>query len=74
MFRTRREARVVIETWRQHYNAVSAHMSLNYLTPTEFRLPHLHPSMSPNRAVLQEQAVRGSWGRSPLPQGDLRYY
>ncbi len=35
-FRTRREARIVIETWRRHYNAVRPHSSLNYLTPLEF--------------------------------------
>ncbi|PQJ25327.1 hypothetical protein BSZ31_10455 [Limnobacter sp. SAORIC-690] len=26
------EARVIIEDWRQHYNAVRPHSSLNYLT------------------------------------------
>ena len=50
-FRSRREARVVIEAWRQHYNAVRPHNSLNYLTPDEFK--HQYHS-SPNPAVLQE--------------------
>lgn len=50
-FRSRDEARVVIETWRLHYNAVRPHSSLNYLTPLEFKQHH-HPI--PNRAVLQE--------------------
>ena len=36
-FRSRREAKVVIETWRRHYNAVRPHSSLNYRTPNEFR-------------------------------------
>lgn len=40
-FRTRPEARVVIETWRRHYNAVRPHSSLGYMTPTEFRVHHL---------------------------------
>ena len=53
-FRTRREARVVIEAWRQHYNAVRPHMSLNYLTPIEFRSQHQPLSTTPNRAVFQE--------------------
>jgi putative transposase len=53
-FRTRREARVVIEAWRQHYNAVRPHMSLNYLTPIEFRSQHQPLSTIPNRAVFQE--------------------
>ena len=50
-FRSRDEARVVIEAWRRHYNAVRPHSSLNYLTPLEFKQQH-HPI--PNRAVLQE--------------------
>jgi putative transposase len=50
-FRSREEARVVIETWRRHYNAVRPHSSLSYLTPLEFKQHH-HPI--PNRAVLQE--------------------
>ncbi|MCY4747511.1 IS3 family transposase [Pelomonas sp. UHG3] len=36
-FRLRREAKVVIESWRQHYNEVRPHSSLQYLTPTEFK-------------------------------------
>jgi putative transposase len=50
-FRSRAEAKVVIETWRHHYNAVRPHSSLNYLTPIEFKQQH-HPI--PNRAVFQE--------------------
>jgi Resolvase, N terminal domain/Integrase core domain len=33
---SRAEAKVIIETWRQHYNAVRPHSSLGYLTPNEF--------------------------------------
>ena len=36
-FRSRREAKVIIETWRRHYNAVRPHSSLDYLTPIEFK-------------------------------------
>jgi putative transposase len=50
-FRSRAEAKVVIETWRQHYNAVRPHSSLNYLTPHEFKQQH---PVIPNRAVFQE--------------------
>ena len=50
-FRSRAEARVVIETWRRHYNAVRPHSSLEYLTPLEFKQQHLP---SPNRAILQK--------------------
>ena len=35
-FRSRAEAKVVIEAWRQHFNAVRPHSSLGYLTPSEF--------------------------------------
>jgi len=40
-FRSRREARVIIETWRQHYNQVRPHSSLDYRTPVEF-VDNLH--------------------------------
>ena len=36
-FRSREEARVVIETWRRHYNHVRPHSSLKDLTPIEFK-------------------------------------
>jgi putative transposase len=36
-FRSRAEARVVIESWRRHYNAVRPHSSLKDLTPYEFK-------------------------------------
>lgn len=39
-FRSRHEARVVIETWRRHYNEVRPHSSLEYRTPVEFRRHH----------------------------------
>ena len=35
-FRSRAEAKVIIESWRQHYNEVRPHSSLGYLTPNEF--------------------------------------
>jgi putative transposase len=36
-FRNRHEATVLIEHWRQHYNAVRPHSSLGYLTPHEYK-------------------------------------
>ncbi|RTL29899.1 MAG: IS3 family transposase [Burkholderiales bacterium] len=36
-FRSRREAVVLIEAWRNHYNEVRPHSSLQYLTPVEFK-------------------------------------
>jgi putative transposase len=35
-FRSRAEAKVVIETWRRHFNEVRPHSSLGYLTPAAF--------------------------------------
>jgi putative transposase len=48
-FRSRREATVIIETWRRHYNAVRPHSSLNYRTPLEFRQQHefINPAAIP---------------------------
>lgn len=37
-FRSRDEARPLIEAWRKHYNDVRPHSSLGNMTPTEFRL------------------------------------
>ena len=50
-FRSRAEAKVVIEAWRLHLNAIRPHSSLNYLTPLEFKQQH-HPIH--HRAVFQE--------------------
>ena len=37
-FRNRNEAKVVIETWRRHYNEVRPHSSLGQQTPAAFRM------------------------------------
>lgn len=50
-FRSRAEAKVVIEVWRQHYNEVRPHSSLGYLTPNEFKAGC--STTTPERAVLQ---------------------
>lgn len=50
-FRSRREARVVIEACRRHYNTVRPHSSLDYLTPNELKQQY---HSTPNPAVLQE--------------------
>lgn len=43
-FRSREEARVVIEQWRRHYNHVRPHSSLDYQTPVEFKLHYDSPN------------------------------
>ena len=53
-FRTHREAQVIIEAWRQHYNTARPHSSLAYLTPHEFKLHHPLIHDHPNRAISQE--------------------
>jgi putative transposase len=37
-FRSRAEAKPLIEAWRRHYNEVRPHSSLGHMTPKEFRL------------------------------------
>ena len=49
-FRSREEARVLIESWRRHYSEVRPHSSLGYLTPKEFINQSTEES---DRAVLQ---------------------
>ncbi|BCQ58030.1 hypothetical protein BLKGLAD_70920 (plasmid) [Burkholderia gladioli pv. gladioli] len=51
-FRTRTEAKVVIEQWRRHYNAIRPHSSLAYLTPNEFKQRYC--STEATEAVLQD--------------------
>jgi putative transposase len=63
-FRSRIEARVSIEQWRQHYNTVRPHSSLGYLTPLEFkgtRVATISQGRSPappTRADQEEQERR----------------
>jgi len=51
-FRSRAEAKVVIEQWRCHYNAIRPHSSLAYLTPDEFKRQYC--STEATEAVLQD--------------------
>ena len=39
-FRSRKEATVLIDVWRRHFNDMRPHSSLNYRTPAEFRQHH----------------------------------
>lgn len=41
-FGSRREAAVLIEAWRVHYNEVRSHSSLKYLPPVEFKQQPRH--------------------------------
>ena len=53
-FRSRREAQIINEAWRQHYNAVRPHSSISYLTPLEFKQHHSTSPNQPPRAISQE--------------------
>ena len=61
-FRSRAEAKVIIETWRRHYNEVRPHSSLGYLTPNEF-VARLSNAAS-RHATGQDAAV---WAFAPWP-------
>jgi len=63
-FRSRAEAKVIIEAWRRHYNNVRPHSSLGYLTPTEF-VAQLG-NAAPGHATGQVAAVCGSPRPGPL--------
>lgn len=51
-FRSRTEARAVIETWRRHYNEVRPHSSLGGATPAEFMSKFTKPKSAPREATL----------------------
>lgn len=55
-FRNRTEAKIVIESWRRHYNEVRPHSSLSYQTPVEFKSKR--STTNPNGAILQQRMVR----------------
>jgi len=54
-FRSRREAAVLIEAWRNHYNEVRPHSSLQYLTLSGFKQ---ELRLEPQPAVFQEKLSR----------------
>ena len=63
-FRTRAEAKVIIESWRQHYNAVRPHSSLGYLTPNEFVTQQTNAA--PGEATGRGAAVSGAFAPRPV--------
>lgn len=50
-FRTRTEAKAIIETWRRHYNDVRPHSSLGGLTPSEFKRKYTDSESGPREAT-----------------------
>ena len=59
-FRSRAEAKVVIETWRRHFNEVRPHSSLGYLTPAEFVARLKEQDAAPATATGRTAAVCGA--------------
>ena len=65
-FRSRAEAKVVIETWRRHFNEVRPHSSLGYLTPAEF-VARLKQQVAASRpATCRTAAVCGASALRPV--------
>ena len=69
-FRSRAEAKVIIETWRRHYNEVRPHSSLDYLTPNEF-VARLANAAS-HHATGQGAAVCGPPRSGPLHEEHMQ--
>ena len=62
-FRSRAEAKIMIESWRRHYNEVRPHSSLGYLTPMTFVAKLKEQLPLPQRAG----ALRSTGGFAPRP-------
>jgi len=65
-FRSRAEAKVVIEAWRKHFNEVRPHSSLGYLTPAEFAAKLQHTNAAPASATGRGAARCGASRPGPL--------
>jgi len=65
-FRSRAEAKPMIEAWRKHYNDVRPHSSLGYLTPAEF-VAQGHPAAI-RQATGRSAAVCGAYAPRPVAQ------
>jgi len=63
LFYSLNEAKIVIESWRRHYNAVRPHGSLGYKPPA----PEVFvPALGPTRAASQSPPVTPpAWPRGP---------
>jgi putative transposase len=65
-FRSRAEAKVVIETWRRNYNEVRPHSSLGYLTPAEFVAKIEEQDAASRPATGRPAAVCGASALRPV--------
>ena len=69
-FRSRAEAKVIIEEWRRHFNEVRPHSSLGYLTPNEFVARGTRPA--PRNATGRDAAVHVASAPRPVAQPSPR--
>ena len=60
-FRSREEARVVIEKWRQHYNEDRPHSSIGNLTPAAYAAGLARGDITP---IIKPRSARPAMGRS----------
>jgi putative transposase len=65
-FRSRAEAKVMIETWRRHYNEVRPHSSIGYLTPAAFAAKIDNQKTAPAQATGPSAAVLGACALRPV--------
>jgi putative transposase len=65
-FRSRTEARTVIEAWRRHYNEVRPHSNLGYLTPIEFVAKLRRLNAASGTATGRDAAVCGASAPRPV--------
>ena len=63
-FRSRAEAKVVIERWRRHFNGVRPHSSLGYQTPAAFAAGAARPAS--REATGRDAAVCGASAPRPV--------
>src|SRR5262245_3490582 len=72
-FRSRAEAKVIIEAWRRQFNEVRPHSSLCYLTPNEFVAQGARPA--PRHATGRAAAICGASAPRPVahrpPRGQI---
>jgi putative transposase len=64
-FLSRAQAKVVIESWRRHYNEIRPHSSLGYLTPAAF-VAKLNNDAAPASATGRDAARHGGFAPGPL--------
>ena len=67
-FRSRIEAKVLIEAWRKHFNTVRPHSSLGYLTPAAFAAKLEQQGATDAHATGRIAAVYGASAPRPVAQ------